>query len=217
MPSTPYIVNDVMARRVIAVAPDATFKEIVTAMERWKITALPVVKGEGHVVGVVSEADLLPKEEFHEHRPGLIEQIRNLSATAKAGSTRAEDLMTSPAITIRPDALLPQAARLMANHRVKRLPVVDANGTLKGIVSRADLLKVFLRSDDELADEIRRTVVNHLFPVSRNRIKVTVTYGIATLAGQVRDGNLIPVAVRLTHAVEGVVDVRCRLETEAST
>ncbi|MFC5786724.1 CBS domain-containing protein [Streptomyces aureus] len=217
MPSTPYIVDDVMARRVIAVAPDATFKEIVIAMERWKITALPVVKGEGRVVGVVSEADLLPKEEFHERRPGLIEQMRNLSATAKAGSTRAGDLMTAPAITVHPDAPLPQAARLMANHRVKRLPVVDANGTLKGIVSRADLLKVFLRSDDELADEIRRTVVNHLFPVSRNRIKVTVTHGIATLAGQVRDGALIPVAVRLTHAVEGVVDVRCRLETEAST
>ncbi|MFB8265832.1 MULTISPECIES: CBS domain-containing protein [unclassified Streptomyces] len=216
MPSTPYTVDDVMTRKVIAVALDATFKEIVTAMERWKITALPVVKGEGRVVGVVSEADLLPKEEFHGHRPGLVEQMRNLSATAKAGSTRAEDLMTAPAITVHPDTALPQAARLMADHRVKRLPVVDAGGTLKGIVSRADLLKVFLRSDDELADEIRRTVVNHLFPMSHHHIKVTVTHGIATLTGQVRDGRLIPVAARLTRAVEGVVDVRCRLETEAS-
>ncbi|MET7519299.1 CBS domain-containing protein [Streptomyces sp. NPDC005480] len=216
MPSAPYTVNDVMTKRVIAVAPDAAFKEIVAAMERWKITALPVIKGEGRVIGVVSEADLLPKEEFHEHRPGLIEQMRHLNETAKAGSTRAEDLMTAPAITVHPDTPLPQAARLMANHRIKRLPVVDANGTLKGIVSRADLLKVFLRSDDELADEIRRTVVNHLFPVSRKRVKVSVAQGTATLTGHVRDGDLIPVAARLTHAVEGVVDVRCRLEAEGS-
>lgn len=212
MTSTPYTVADVMTTKVIAVTPSTGFKDIAAAIERWKVTALPVVEGEGRVVGVVSEADLLPKEEFHEHRPGLIEQMRRLGDTAKAGSTHAEDLMTTPAVTIRPDATLPQAARLMAERHIKRLPVVDADGTLKGIVSRADLLRVFLRSDDDLAAEIRHSIVEHLFPISRNAVKVTVTQGVATLTGQVRDGHLIPVAERLTRGVEGIVDVHCRLE-----
>ncbi|MDX2389432.1 MULTISPECIES: CBS domain-containing protein [unclassified Streptomyces] len=216
MPSTPYTVADVMTTKVVAVTPSTGFKDIATAMERWKVTALPVIEGEGHVVGVVSEADLLPKEEFHEHRPGLIEQMRRLGDTAKAGSTRAENMMTTPAITIRPDSTLPQAARLMADRHIKRLPVVDADGTLKGIVSRADLLKVFLRTDEELATEIRRTVVDRLFPLSHKAVKVTVTEGIATLTGQVRDSHLIGMAARLTHSVEGVVQVHCRLEAPTS-
>ncbi len=89
MTSTPYTVTDVMTTKVIAVTPTTGFKDIAAAMKRWKVTALPVVEGEGHVVGVVSEADLLPKEEFHEHSPGMIEQMRRLGDTAKAGSTRA--------------------------------------------------------------------------------------------------------------------------------
>ncbi|MFB6520435.1 CBS domain-containing protein [Streptomyces sp. NPDC056401] len=161
---------------------------------------------------MVSEADLLPKEEFHEHRPGIIEQMRRLGDTGKAGSVRAEELMTSPAVTVRPDATLPQAARLMAERHIKRLPVVDADGTIKGIVSRADLLKVFLRSDDELAAEIHHEVVEQLFPVSRRTVKVDVTHGIVTLTGRVRDAHRIPLAARLVQAVEGVVGVRNHLE-----
>ncbi|WP_407840684.1 CBS domain-containing protein [Streptomyces sp. DSM 116496] len=119
---------------------------------------------------MVSEADLLPKEEFHEHRPGLVEQMRHLGDTAEAGSTRAENIMTTPAVTICPDATLPQAAHLMADRHIKCLPVVDADGILKGIVSRADLLKVFLRTDEELSTEIRRTVVDRpLPPLPRSR------------------------------------------------
>ncbi|WP_405758123.1 MULTISPECIES: CBS domain-containing protein [unclassified Streptomyces] len=212
MTSTPYTVADVMTTRYIAVTPDTGFKDIAAAIKRWKVTALPVVEGEGRVVGVVSEADLLPKEEFHEHRPGLIEQMRRLGDTAKAGSTRAENLMTAPAVTIRPDATLPQAARLMADRHIKRLPVVDADGTLKGVVSRSDLLKVFLRTDEELTAEIRKSVIERLFPLSHNEVTVTVTQGIATLTGSVRDDHLIPMAEHLARSVEGIVDVRCRLE-----
>lgn len=178
------------------------------------VAAVPVIEGEGHVVGVVSEADLLRKEEFHGHRIGLIEQMYRPGDTIKAGAVRAEELMTSPAITVKPEVSLPQAARLMAGQRVKRLPVVDADGNLKGIVSRADLLKVFLRSDDELALEIRREVVNRLFPASS--VIVSVTWGVATLTGRVRDATLIPVAARLAQSVEGVVGVECRLEGVAS-
>lgn len=206
-----YTVADVMTPQVVAVAPGAPFKEIVTAMERWKVAALPVVEGEAHVVGIVSEADLLPREEFLDHRPGMIEQQRRPGDTAKTGSACAQDLMTAPAVTVRPDAPLPHAARLMAAHQVKRLPVVDASGVLRGIVSRADLLKVFLRPDDELAAEVRSEVVERLFPRSRTDVNVLVSEGVVTLSGEVPDASLIPVAERLARAVAGVVDVRCRL------
>ncbi|MGW1190755.1 CBS domain-containing protein [Streptomyces sp. NPDC002559] len=215
MAPRPFTVADVMTKKVVAVRPGAEFKEIAATMERWKVTALPVVEGEGRVVGVVSEADLILKEEFHDHRLGLIEQLRRPDATAKAGSDRAEDLMTSPAVTVGPGAPLPQAARLMATRRVKRLPVVDAHGILRGIVSRADLLKVFLRPDEELATEVRRDVIAQVFPLSCNRVDVRAEAGVVTLTGNVRDSTLVPVAARLARAVEGVVDVRCELTADA--
>ncbi|MCX4799095.1 CBS domain-containing protein [Streptomyces sp. NBC_01242] len=216
MTSARYTVDDVMTKNVIAITRDTEFKEIVACMKRWKVTAVPVIEGEGHVVGVVSEADLLPKEEFHGHRMGLIEQMYRPGDTTKAGAVRAEELMTSPAITVNPDVPLPQAARLMADQRVKRLPVVDADGNLKGIVSRADLLKIFLRPDDDLAAEIRHEVVDRLFPAPHQNVKVSVTRGVATLTGRIHDATLIPVAARLAQSVEGVVNVDCRLESQAS-
>ncbi|MEU2508980.1 CBS domain-containing protein [Streptomyces sp. NPDC007863] len=211
MTTRPFTVADVMTTKVVAVRPDTAFKEIAAAMERWKVTALPVLEGEGRVVGVVSEADLLLKEEFHDRHIGMVEQLRRRDATAKAGSDRAAELMTTPAVTVRPEASLPRAARVMATRRVKRLPVVDADGMIQGVVSRSDLLKVFLRSDEELADEVRRDVVGHLFPLSRDRIEISVEAGVVTLTGDVRDSTLVPLAERLTRAVEGVVDVRCAL------
>ncbi|WP_345045011.1 CBS domain-containing protein [Streptomyces sannanensis] len=211
MAPTPYTVNDVMTKTVVAVTRDAQFKEIVAAMEQWKVTAMPVLEGEGRVVGVISEADLLTKEEFHDTEPGLIEQMQRLGDTAKAAGVSAEELMTAPAITIHADATLPQAARVMARQQVKRLPVVDAAGNLQGIVSRADLLKVFLRPDDDIAVEIRRDVVDRLFTVSRRGVRVEVTDGVVTLTGSVRDSGLIPVAARLAQTVEGVVGVKCDL------
>ncbi|CAM5263185.1 CBS domain-containing protein [Streptomyces narbonensis] len=217
MSSQPFTVADVMTKKVVAVRPGAEFKEIVTAMERWNVTAVPVVEGEGRVVGVVSEADLLLKEEFHDHRLGLVEQMRRLGATAKAGSRRAEDLMTSPAVTVAPEASLPRAARLMASHHVKRLPVVGTSGTIQGIVSRSDLLKVFLRPDADLAADVRRDVVERVFPLSQRRVDVRVDAGVVTLSGQVHDSALIPLAARLARAVEGVVDVRCELTAGGGT
>ncbi|MER6250410.1 CBS domain-containing protein [Streptomyces sp. NPDC001584] len=218
MTSSPHLVRDVMTRIVVSVTPLADFKEIVAVMKRWRVTAVPVIEGQGagRVIGVVSEADLLPKEEFRDHNPGLIEQMQRLDDTLKAGSTLAKDLMTAPALTVRPDATLAQAARLMAERRIKRLPVVDSAGTLKGIVSRTDLLKVFLRPDAELADEIRREVVGRLFPLAQHRVRVDVHHGVVTLSGGILDASLIPVAARLALTVEGVVDVNCALTTSGA-
>ncbi|MEU3173773.1 CBS domain-containing protein [Streptomyces sp. NPDC007000] len=212
MHSTPHTVSDVMTHTVMAIGHKATFGEIVRLMQDGKVSALPVLEGEGRVVGVVSEADLLHKEEFRDSDPDRHTQLRRLSDLAKAGAVTAEELMTSPALTIHPGATLAQAARTMAHAKVRRLPVVDGLGMLEGIVSRADLLKVFLRGDDEIAEEVRREVVAHLFPLSDTTLEVQVHDGRVTLAGRVRDTSLIPVAARLIRAVEGVVDVDFDLE-----
>ncbi|GGR83910.1 hypothetical protein GCM10010269_23770 [Streptomyces humidus] len=217
MPETPHIVSDVMTQTVVAVGRDAPFKEIVRTMEQWSVSAMPVLEGEGRVVGVVSEADLLPKEEFREGEQSMYEQRERLPDVAKAGATTAGELMSAPAVTVRPDATLAQAARIMAVRHVKRLPVVDDIGMLQGIVSRADLLKVFLRSDDDIEEEVRRTVVSYLFPAFSHAIHVNVDEGVVTLRGHIQDTSLISVAVRLVRAVEGVVDVEPHLTGGSAT
>ncbi|WP_381799324.1 CBS domain-containing protein [Streptomyces niveus] len=211
MRHAPHLVADVMSNPVVAVGPEAGFKEIVETLRQWKVSAVPVLEGDGRVTGVVSEADLLGKEEFRDADPSRLEQMRRLDDLRKAGAVTAGELMSAPAVTVREDATLAQAARTMAQGRLKRLPVVDGSGMLRGIVSRSDLLKVFLRSDADLAEEVRVEVVERLFLVSRENVRVTVTDGVVTLSGRVRDTALVPVVARLVRAVEGVVDVECDL------
>ncbi|MER5532303.1 CBS domain-containing protein [Streptomyces mirabilis] len=211
MHGTPHIVSDVMTHTVAAIGRKANFKEIVQLMEQWKVSALPVLEGEGRVIGVVSEADLLPKEEFRDSDPDRYTQLRRLSDLAKAGAVTAEDLMTAPAVTVLANATLAQAARTMAHVKVKRLPVVDDVGLLEGVVSRGDLLKVFLRDDEDIAEEVRREVVSYLFRAPLAPVRVRVHDGVVTLTGRVRDTSLVPVAARLVRAVEGVVDVEFEL------
>ncbi|TQK49992.1 CBS domain protein [Streptomyces sp. SLBN-118] len=211
MPDSPHTVSDVMTHTAVAVGRRATYKEIVELMEQWKVSALPVLEGEGRVIGVVSEADLLPKEEYHLDDPAQAD--RPLSDMAKARAVSAEELMSSPAVTVHPSATVAEAARIMARRRVKRLPVVDDVGLLEGVVSRSDLLKVFLRPDEAIADEIRRTVIEHLPPPAR--VEVSVTDGVVTLHGSLRDRALVTLLGRAARAVEGVVDIRLSLNDEA--
>lgn len=211
MYGTPHTVADVMTRTVVALVSDTEFKDIVKAMGRWHVSALPVVDGEHMVVGVVSEADLLPKEEFRDGDPDPYARLRRLSDLAKAGARTAEELMTAPAVTTRADATLAQAARTMARRRVKRLPVVDGDGVLLGIVSRSDLLKVFLREDEDIAREVRDQVAAFLFPDLTEPLRVSVRAGVVTVTGRVPDTSVVPVVARLVRAVEGVVDVDCQL------
>jgi CBS-domain-containing membrane protein len=208
MQNTPHLVSDVMTQTVAAVDREARFKEIVETMERWQVSALPVLAGEGRVVGVVSEADLLPKEEFRGAQPSRLEQVQRLDDVRKAGGLTAGDLMSAPALTVHAGDTLAQAARTMAFKSVKRLPVVDGQGLLQGIVSRADLLKVFLRPDEDLAAEIRTEIIGPLCAAAPEEPAVSVTDGVVTLSGTLRDPSLLPVTARLVQAVEGVVDVR---------
>ncbi|MGW8378333.1 CBS domain-containing protein [Streptomyces sp. ODS28] len=210
MEHTPHTVSDVMTHTVIAVGRHAAFKEIVRTMEQWRTSALPVLAGDGRVIGVVSEADLLHKEEFHDREPDRTEAGRRLAALGKAGGMTAGELMTAPAICVHADSPLPEAARIMARQGVKRLPVVNDVGALEGIVSRSDLLKVFLRGDDELAHEVQEHL-HLLFPGTLDPLGITVAEGVVTVTGAVRDASFIPLAERLIRGIEGVVAVDCRL------
>jgi CBS domain-containing protein len=207
-------VRDVMTAEVVVVRDRTPFKEIAGLMRQHNVSALPVVDATDALVGIVSEADLLMKEELmadgEPHRP--FQSRRRRIARAKAGGVVAQELMSSPVETIDPEAPLARAARLLNERRVKRLPVVDASGKVVGIVSRADLLKVFLRPDREIRDEIEDTIASAAF--QPGPIRVTVVDGIATLEGRVELRSQIPVVVGIARAVDGVVDVEPRLSHE---
>jgi CBS-domain-containing membrane protein len=208
MTGSPHIVSDVMTQAVVSVDRDTPFKEIVRILQQHRISAVPVVASDGTVAGVVSEADLLPKEEFRDSDPSRLAQLRRLDDLVKAGSVEAAQLMSTPAVTVEAGDTLSRAARVMARTRVKRLPVIGPDGRLCGIVSRGDLLKVFLRDDEDIAEEVRREIVAYLFPGEPPPVRVAVTEGAVTLSGRVSDTSRVPVAARLVRSVEGVVDVK---------
>ena len=209
-------VRDVMTSEVVTVGEQASFKEIAATMDEHRVSALPVLDAEGRVAGIVSEADLLLKEEFPEGPAGgrLFQGRRQREERAKAAGATAAELMTAPAVTIGPDATVTEAARLLHRHGIKRLPVVDPAGPLLGIVSRADLLKVFLRADAEIAQEVRQEVLMRAMWVNPDTVTVTVHDGMVTLGGQLERRSLIPITVSLVHGLDGVVDVVDRLTFE---
>jgi len=211
-------VRDVMTTSVVTVDRITPYKEIATLLAKHKISAVPVLVLGRHVAGMVSEADLLAVEDKHERAVRLDMESGGLHLPrrhAKHWGLTAAELMTSPAITIHPDATLPATARLINSHHLKRLPVVNPDGTLIGIVSRCDLLSVFLRPDEEIAGEIRE-LLSQILLIDPAPITVRVRNGIVTLMGQPDtpdERELIPVAMRLTWDIDGVVDVVNKIGT----
>jgi CBS domain-containing protein len=205
-------VKDVMTTRVIWVHKGASFREMAAALREHRVSAFPVVDEDGKVIGVVSEADMLTKEALDsepEGMPGMITGILRRKEHEKARGITAGDLMTRPAITVTPEDTVEHAARLMYTRRVKRLPVVDENRHLVGIVSRADLLAVFNRTDEEIRKEASDDVMLNEFLVDP---KVAVQDGVVTLFGKPPTGSLGREIVRRIRHVQGVVAVRDRLK-----
>ena len=204
-------VKDVMTSRVVAVRKNAPFKDIATLLTRYRVSAFPVLDDDGKVIGVVSEADLLCKEALiaamggRPGRPGPYHDD-----FARAAAITAADLMTTPPVTTTPGEPAADAACLMYNAGVKRLPVVSENGHLVGIISRADVLSVYGRPDDEIGEEITKNVILHEFLKGPGCFTVTVKDGIVTLEGPgtVQQGRELLAEV---WRVEGVVSVRDRL------
>ncbi|WP_314245183.1 CBS domain-containing protein [Streptomyces kutzneri] len=194
------IVDDVMTHAVVSLGHGTAFKDIVEALRMWNVSALPVLSEDGRVIGVVSEADLLLKEQ----------------GSGTAGVATAERLMTRPAVTVTKDAAIPAAARLMAHSHLKRLPVVDGDGRLTGVVSRGDLLKVYLRPDADIAAEIREMIMHQLIPRGSVEVHVHVANGVVHLNGSLPEPALEDAVVRAVAAVPGVVDVKADFTVPAS-
>lgn len=218
-----WTVRDVMSEDVLTASPDTPFKVIVEQMVLAGVSGLPVVH-EGRVVGVISEADLLTREELGGGSPVMwwtrhlsrlaaeqdsaaVEQ--SLAELSRAVGRTAGDLMTSPAMTVSPEAGLGAAARLMHRHGLKRLPVVDGEGRLVGIVTRSDLLKVFMLADGMLARAARDVLEQVL--AEPEAVAVSVSEGVITLEGSVEAQPELEAVVMRIEQLPGVVGVEDRL------
>jgi CBS-domain-containing membrane protein len=204
-------VKDVMTTSVVAVKQDASFKDIATMLGLHRVSAFPVVDDDGKVIGVVSEADLLPKEALVAGSglpPGRLSVVLHHREFSKAGGVTAADIMTRPPVTIGPDEPVTSAARLMYSCKVKRLPVVSEDGHLLGIISRADVLAVYGRPDEEIRQEVSQDVILNGFLVDPDRFTVTVKDGIVTIEGRPETAESGHGIVAAIWHVEGVVSVR---------
>jgi CBS domain-containing protein len=200
-----------MTTSVVTVDRATPYKEIARLLAEQRVSGLPVLKMGREVAGVVTEADLLA---------GEAKAAKLLRAAARGSmwprrrrhpALTAGELMTAPAITIGPHATVPAAARLMDGRHVRLLPVVDEDGKLAGVVSRRDLLTVFLRPDNEIAADTRQ-VLDEVLRAEPGEAEVSVRDGIVTITGTLdpkagAHGDLFPVAIRLMWDVDGVVDV----------
>jgi CBS domain-containing protein len=207
------LIKDLMTTQVVTVGPTTPFKEIVARLAEHRVSAIPVVDDAGLVLGVVSEADLLLKEEFpdpDQDAPLFWTRRRRLEREKAAGST-ARDLMSVQLVSIARDATAAEAARRMHRANVKRLPVLGEGGRLVGIISRSDLLKVFNRPDEAIRREIMDEVIVGDFMMDPARFFIHVDDGVVVLQGRAERRSLIPYLFRAVHSVEGVVRVENRL------
>ncbi|MFJ8112003.1 CBS domain-containing protein [Streptomyces sp. NPDC096132] len=207
------IVGEVMTVDVVEAHPETSFKDVVRLLDRHRISGLPVVDDDDKVVGVISETDLIRRQAARSS-DGRVRRFRMRPlgrsarrADALARATTAKELMSTPAITVHPEQRIADAARLMERHGVERLPVVDEEDRLIGIATRRDLLRVFLRTDEEIGREIHDEVVTRALGLPAHSVVVSVRDGMATLEGAVRHRSDIPLAIRLTYRVDGVVGV----------
>lgn len=206
-------VKDVMTTNVFWVQEDAPFAAMAAALRQYRISAFPVVNEKRQVTGVVSEADLLAKEALEggdARMPGMITGILRHRELAKARGVTARDLMTVPAVTVSPDATVEHAARMMYLHRVKRLPVIDADRRLVGIVSRADVLSVFGRPDHDIRADVVATTAADDVLAHPDTVAVAVKDGIVTFTGVPEPPETGHEIVRRARHIEGVVAVRDR-------
>jgi CBS domain-containing protein len=205
-------IRDVMVRTVVTVTPRTSLKDVAQSLVDHRISGVPVVDPEGAVLGVVSEADLLMKEggaDAIRHRS--LARVRGESKEsqaqiAKVAATTAGEAMTAPAITIGPDRSIPEAAAVMTARRINRLPVVE-DGRLVGIVSRADLVRAFIRSDEELARTIREDVLLRVLWLDPALFTVEVEDGVASVGGSVERRSTTQMIERCIGLVPGIVGV----------
>ncbi|WP_328619354.1 CBS domain-containing protein [Streptomyces sp. NBC_00354] len=190
-------VADLMADEVASVTPDTTFKDVAKLLAQYDITGVPVLDDQDRVVGVVSQTDLLAHTARHNSE---------MAVPPSAG-----DVMSAPAVTVHPEETVADAARLMTRRSIERLPVVDVEDRLVGIVTRRDLLRTFLRPDSEIRRRVTDEVLAEVLRVPAGDVDVHVVDGIVILDGQVELRSQLPVLRNLVDHLDGVVAVASRV------
>ncbi|KOT42691.1 CBS domain protein [Streptomyces caelestis] len=195
-------VGEVMTGDVVQARRTTPFKEVVRLLDHHRISGLPVVDADDKVLGVLSGSDLV---RLQAHRDG----------SAPPPALTAGDVMSSPAITVHPEQTVPDAARLMERRGVERLPVVDEADRLIGIATRRDLLRVFLRADDDIRRQVTGDIVVGALGLPADAVLVSVRDGVVTLAGRVERRGQAPELLHAVWRLEGVVGVVNRLGLRA--
>ncbi|GAA2895701.1 CBS domain-containing protein [Streptomyces mexicanus] len=206
-------IGSVMTDDVVRAEYGTPFKEVARMLADHRISGLPVVDEDEHVIGVISETDLMTRQVL---APGEREPGRHFRAlltmtarrqAVKAKARTAGQLMSEPPVTVHADDTIVEAARTMAERQVERLPVIDEEDRLVGIVTRRDLLQVFLRPDAEIREEIIHEVLVNTLGVAPRSVAVSVTEGVVTLEGSLERRSDTEIAVSMTRQIDGVVDV----------
>jgi CBS domain-containing protein len=211
-------VQDVMTRDVVTVSPTTPIKEVARLLNEARVNAVPVVDAGGRPVGMVAGSDLVLKEAAWQdgRLSGGTPPPLAPDEQAKARARRAGEVMTAPPVVARASTPVPVLARTLRDLDVHQMPVVDHAGVLIGIVARADLVKVFLRSDDELRFELIDHVIEDVAGLDATRLEVDVHDGVVTLRGTVDPPWRPEVVGRLAAAIDGVVSVDNRLSAAAA-
>ncbi|WP_327242669.1 CBS domain-containing protein [Streptomyces sp. NBC_01320] len=201
-------VGDLMTDEVVSVVSANSFKDVAKLLAQHNISGLPVLDSEDRVVGVISESDLLVRQTGTGPATGTSPE-----GAGRPTATTAGEVMSSPAVTVLADETVTGAARLMKRRGVERLPVVDEEGRLIGIVTRRDLLGLFLRPDAEIRRRVVEDVLVDTMGLRADVVAVHVVDGVVTLEGELERQSEIPVLIRLTEQLDGVVAVMSHLTT----
>ena len=206
-------VRDFMPTDPIRVAPATRLREAARLMGRHMCSGLPVLDGAGHLVGIVTEGDFI-RQEATRDRPHGVSLLDALFGEGELQPVTAEtvaEVMTRSVVTITPEATVGEAARVMGRRNIKSLPVVDLDGELVGIISRADVVGAFAKPDDVIEDEIREDVIRRLLFLDPQLVTVGVSDGVVTLAGELENRTEVQLLEELSRRIAGVTRVDSRL------
>jgi CBS-domain-containing membrane protein len=206
-------VRDIMTTDPVRVTGDTSLREAARLMVRHRVSGLPVVDDAGKLVGVVSEGDFIRQEASRErpHGVSLLDALFGEGELEPVGAETVGEVMTRSVVTITPEASIGEAARVMGRRNVKRLPVVDLEGELVGIISRADVVGAFTKPDDIIEDEIREDVIRRLLFLDPEVVTIGVSDGVVTLEGELENRTEAHLLEELTRRIAGVVRVESRL------
>ncbi|QEU90119.1 CBS domain-containing protein [Streptomyces kanamyceticus] len=207
-------IGSVMTSEVVSAQYGTPFKEVARRLSDHRVSGLPVIDADDKVVGVISETDLLVREAEapDPHRPRRRFRPLRMSRAARGDRTKATartagQLMSTPPVCVRAENTIAEGARCMARHKVERLPVIDEEDRLVGIVTRRDLLQVFLRADDEIRHEVIEQVLVRTLWLAPQTITIEVRDGVVTFEGKLERRSEIPIVLHMTREIDGVVAV----------